>query len=478
MKMKRTLSALLMGSVLFSTLPTAAAAAGDPVVEFEVLGQFAELVVKNLPADTQIHSAQVELTLDGLHYPEEIIPDPNNNYTDDSADPAKEITAATTLSSFQDDTKDKERTTITVYLDSPLRLDRDGILSLGTIKFQSEKTHKFNATGRLTLLDERQHPVPEKDLTVTVRERTADNNDNTGSTGGSSSGGSSHVQREPGSNSSSAPVEPTTYKVSTSKTSNGNVKLSPSNAEKGEKVTVTVTPDDGYELDSITVLDSRGREIELTDEGDGIFTFTMPGSAVTVEAAFKASANASAPAQMPFMDVATSDWYYSAVEYVYQKGMMSGTSSGAFSPNMSTNRAMIVSILHRLEGSPAAPASTFPDVTAGQYDTDAVAWAASNGIVSGYSNGQFKPNDIITREQFASILYRYAQYKGYPTAASADLSTFSDASAVSNYATESMRWAVSQNLISGTNRGTLDPAGGAARAQAASILMRFCQSFT
>lgn len=179
---------------------------------------------------------------------------------------------------------------------------------------------------------------------------------------------------------------------------------------------------------------------------------------------------------MPFTDVKEADWFYDAVQYVYENGMMSGTGTSTFSPDTTTTRGMIVTILHRMEGTPSAAGEEFTDVPAGQYYSNAVAWASANGIVSGYGNGVFGPNDTITREQMATILYRYAQFKGYETETTGDISTFADDSQVSSYAVEAMNWAVGSGLISGVGNNTLAPKGSATRAQVAVILMRFCNS--
>ena len=181
-----------------------------------------------------------------------------------------------------------------------------------------------------------------------------------------------------------------------------------------------------------------------------------------------------ANSSMPFTDVRSSDWFYSAVQYVYDNGMMSGTGATTFSPNATTTRGMIVTILHRLEKTPKAAGTAFSDVPANQYYADAVAWASSNNIVSGYGNGKFGPNDAITREQMAAILYRYAQYKKDKVKETADLSSFSDSSKVSAYAVDAMKWAVGKGLISGTGNNQLSPTGSATRAQVAMILARFC----
>lgn len=178
---------------------------------------------------------------------------------------------------------------------------------------------------------------------------------------------------------------------------------------------------------------------------------------------------------LPFKDVKTADWFYNDVKYVYEKGMMAGTAADVFAPNATTTRAMIVTILYRLEGSPAVTGtSAFVDVPAGQWYTDAVNWAAANQIVKGTSATTFAPNDSITREQMAAILYRYAQYKGYDITKKADLSGYSDNGQVSAYAKDALAWANAAKLINGVTNTTLAPQGNATRAQVSAILHRFC----
>ena len=183
------------------------------------------------------------------------------------------------------------------------------------------------------------------------------------------------------------------------------------------------------------------------------------------------------PTGLPFTDVKTGDWSYDSVRYVYEKGMMTGTAADEFSPNATVTRAMLVTILHRLEGAPTAAAGSFTDVPAGQWYTDAVAWAAANGIVNGTSATTFAPNDPVTREQFAAILYRYAAYKGMDSVTLAEvLGRFADCDACSAYAVSALEWAVQEGLIHGMTDTTLAPKGSATRAQAATILARFCES--
>ena len=179
---------------------------------------------------------------------------------------------------------------------------------------------------------------------------------------------------------------------------------------------------------------------------------------------------------LPFTDVTKGDWFYDAVQYVYDKGMMNGVDGGRFAPNAATSQAMIVTILYRLENEPAVSGkSPFTDVAAGQWYTNAVAWAAANGIVTGTTDTTFAPNGNITREQMAAILYRYASYKGLDVSRQADLSGYADASAISAYAKQAMAWANGQGLITGVTATTLNPGGNAVRAQAATILMRLCE---
>ena len=179
----------------------------------------------------------------------------------------------------------------------------------------------------------------------------------------------------------------------------------------------------------------------------------------------------------PFTDVSESDWFFNDVKFVYQNGLMNGTSATTFSPEGTTSRGMIVTILWRMAGSPDMEDKIwgypFADVDATAYYGTAVYWARLNGIAGGYDDATFGPNDPITREQMAAILYRYAQYKGYDVSAKADLNKFTDADEISNYALEALQWANAEGLINGKGDGVLDPKGQATRAEAAVILTRF-----
>ena len=207
--------------------------------------------------------------------------------------------------------------------------------------------------------------------------------------------------------------------------------------------------------------------IQSGDAGTGVTWSLYDDGVLTISGTTKAASG-------PFTDVSQTAWYGDAVRYMYENGLMSGTGGGKFSPDASASRGMIVTILFRMEGEPSVPGADFPDVPSGRWYTDAVAWASANEIVAGYDNGNFGPNDPVTREQMAAILYRYARYKGYDVTDSGNISAFPDGDRVSAYAADAMKWAVGAGLIQGSD-GMLLPTGGATRAQAAVILMRFCR---
>lgn len=274
-------------------------------------------------------------------------------------------------------------------------------------------------------------------ITVTFTETS-------GGSSGSSGGGSSSSSNKP-----SVSVSGAGGKVTVS--SNG---------------TVTITPDKGYQIAKITV---NGKEVAIP--ADGKLTGLTKNDKVVVTFAKITDGSSTL-----FADVADDAWYADAVRYVFEKGMMNGTSSTTFSPNETTTRAMIVTMLHRLENEPTASAAGFTDVASNTYYANAVAWAAANGVVTGVSETSFAPNDAITREQLAAILYRYAELKGYNVSASGSLSGYTDASQISSYATTAMQWANSTGLITGKTSTTLSPKGNATRAEVATILMRFCEN--
>lgn len=261
---------------------------------------------------------------------------------------------------------------------------------------------------------------------------------------------------------------PTTYAVNVNAATNGAVAADKKTASKGTTVTVTASPSKGYVVDAVKVVDKDGKDVAVTGK-DGKYVFTMPASAVTVTGSFKAETPA--PVALPFTDVKSGNWFYDAVKYAYAQGLMTGTSATTFAPNGTMNRAMIVTVLYRLEKSPAVTgASKFTDVPAGQWYSDAVAWAAANKIVNGYDETTFGPMNAVTREQMAAILFRYEQVKGLENVTlEENLNRFPDQNKISAYAIPALQWAVGQKIINGNADGTLDPTGTATRAQVAQI---------
>ena len=245
------------------------------------------------------------------------------------------------------------------------------------------------------------------------------------------------------------------------KTENGSVSVSPKNASQGDRVTVTVKPDAGYELDSLKVFDKNGKELELTDKGDGRFTFIMPAGKVEVKAAFTEEAKIS-----PFRDVPTDAYYYEAVKWAQKKGITGGIGNDLFGPYQPCTRAQIVTFLWRAAGSPVVNyAMDLTDVPGDAYYAEAVRWALSQGITTGTADGKFSPNAPCTRAQSVTFLFRASK-------ASADgAPAFSDVAADAYYA-EAVKWATDNGITNGTTSSTFSPAGGCTRAQIVTFLWR------
>ncbi len=264
------------------------------------------------------------------------------------------------------------------------------------------------------------------------------------------------------------------YQVTVDSVKNGKVTVSPSRADKGDTVTITVKPNDGYQLDKLTVTDKNGNTVKLTSKGSNKYTFTMPVSKVTVEASF--AKTSSSPVDS-FLDVNTGAWYYDAVKYAVENGLMSGTGTYTFEPNTTLSRGMIAQMLYALEGKPSvSSANNFTDVSSSDWYDKAASWAQSKGIITGYEDGRFGPNDPLTREQLALILYNYAKSEGHSTSTKADLSKFADGTSTSPWAQQAMSWAVGEGLLSGRGVNMLYPTGTATRAEVAQIMMNFCEN--
>ena len=268
--------------------------------------------------------------------------------------------------------------------------------------------------------------------------------------------------RDGGSSSSGRDDSDPSYAVGIpDKMENGSVSVSPKNASQGDRVTVTVKPDAGYELDSLKVLDKNGKELELTDKGDGRFTFIMPAGRVEVKATFTEEVKIS-----PFRDVPTDAYYYEAVKWAQKKGITGGIGDGLFGPNQPCTRAQIVTFLWRAAGSPVVNyAMDLTDVPSDAYYAEAVRWALSQGITTGTADGRFSPNAPCTRAQAVTFLFRASK-------ASADgAPAFSDVAADAYYA-EAVKWATDNGITNGTTSSTFSPGSGCTRAQIVTFLWR------
>lgn len=253
----------------------------------------------------------------------------------------------------------------------------------------------------------------------------------------------------------------------------GDAKVSSRYAEKGDWVYITAYPDEGYEVDSVTVTDSLGRSVKVTELSYDYFLFTMPGTNVDVKVTFRVKD------YDVFYDVSRGDWYYKAVRFVHEKGIMEGTGTHYFSPEADLSRGMLATILYRLEGSPSVSGySGFADVADTAYYAKAVAWAKANGIVNGVTATAYEPDTAVTREELAAILCRYAAFKGKDTAISYDyLAGFSDANTSHVYARPALNWAVAYDIINGQGNGVLAPRATATRAEVAQVLMNYLEVF-
>lgn len=215
---------------------------------------------------------------------------------------------------------------------------------------------------------------------------------------------------------------------------------------------------------TVAVMDKNGKIVEVDTDGLDSYTFKLPSNTGDPENSW----------DNPFIDVTEGVWFYDAVHYCYINHLMRGTTKNTFSPYLPTSRGMIAATLWRMEGQPAVSGQNpFDDVSDTQYYADAITWAAQKGIVDGYSAVLFGPEDAVTREQMAAILYRYASYKDYGDKGPASLSRFTDAQDISAYAEEALSWAVSNDILNGMEEHTLVPRGNATRAQVAAILTHF-----
>ena len=332
----------------------------------------------------------------------------------------------------------------------------------GTLKPDGNGNVEFPGGSIVTDSEGKESTVPSQGGKIDSEGKYAANSSG-GSTGGGSTNGG-YVS---------------TYTITVSQTEHGKVTVSPTSTASGKTVTVTVTADEGYELSKLTATDSRGNELTLTDKGNGTYTFTMPSRSVTVTAAFTlippevCDGGPDCPGYS-FADLDAHAWYHEAVDYVINRSLMGGYGNGIFGPGDTLTRAMLAEILFRLEGSvPVNYLMQYNDVPADTWYTEATRWATSEGIVSGYGNGVFGPNDPITREQLAVMLYRYEQYKFGVTEAWIPQLTFADTAEISDWAYDAIGWCTANGIIEGKGNGILDPKDKATRAEVAAMIMRF-----
>jgi uncharacterized repeat protein (TIGR02543 family) len=298
--------------------------------------------------------------------------------------------------------------------------------------------------------------MPAKNVTVTATWETF--------SGGGSSGGSS---------SGSAVNATTQYSVINNSEAahqgNGQITLSSQQAKAGETVYITIEPDPGYENHVPTVLDQNGNPLTVTQNSDGTYSFQMPAGGVNIDTEYTKIDY--------FDDVDENAWYDEAAWFCAAHGLMAGTGERRFDGNLDTTRAMLVAVLYRLSQSEETAENIFPDVEEDKWYTEAITWAAKNNIVSGYGNGNFGPEDILTREQMIAILHQYSKFMGYDVSKKDDLGAYHDADYISDWAIAQMQWAVANGLITGVGNNLVSPQTGANRAQFAVIMQRYYTDF-
>lgn len=411
--MKRFLCGLL-ALCLLGALPAAAASGGRLVLACQERGGEVLLTLEGL--ESQAYALQLELALEGECPDAAFTPEPEEVYSPDC-----HVEAG------------RDETVVTIYLVAEGRPLSGKSLSLGTLTPGSR--FRLPDRAELLLLDRSGKPIFDGRVPLEEAEREADG----------------------------------LSRVHIAQAEHGTVTVRSTRGKEGDTVVLNITPDAGFVLESISVRDSRDEEVPLTTDSLNRRTFRMPALDVEVTAAFTPGG------ALAFQDVLPGDWCYDAVRHVFEAGLMNGTSATAFTPGTPTTRGQIVAILYRLEGSPAAGAAQFSDVVPGAYYASAVSWASANGIVNGYSDGTFRPGNLITREQLAAFLYRYASLKGRDVSERTELGVFTDAGQIAAYAVEPLRWAAGTGLINGVDASTLSPGGNASRAQVAVILSRFIQ---
>ena len=266
------------------------------------------------------------------------------------------------------------------------------------------------------------------------------------------------------------------FPITIHQAANGTLSASHQSAQEGATVTLTAIAKEGF-VPGMPTVTYQGIQLVVADKGNGRYVFSMPGGPVTITASFATKP----PNQVDgptFSDVQASDWFSNSVAFVCQNGLMVGTSQNSFSPNDTTTRGMMVTILYRTDGEPpASNQSHYADVPPSAYYAAPVSWASWYGIASGYTPESFGPEDNLSRQQLATILYRYATYKNFDVSARGNLVQFADRNQISDYAMDALSWANAVGLISGKSDQILDPTASTTRAEMAAILQRFCQKY-
>lgn len=347
------------------------------------------------------------------------------------------------LSDFEPDPDTPDEYTYTLQGDAPAST---------TVIFSSSETVTINGEEQSTRVGSVQVPIPTGSSTITVTIGATTYH--------------LHLTRSGGGGGE------TTYPPTILETEHGAVTVDPIHPRQGDTVTITAQADEGYEVGEVTVTRPDGSQVELTENSDGTWGFTQPGESVTIAVTFRCTGGELCPSAH-LTDMELNAWYHEAVDYVVEHGIMAGVSATAFQPNGSLTRGQVVQILHNLEGKPEETAEAPFTDTAGHWALEAIAWAAQNNVVAGYDDGTFGPEKLVTREEFAQMMYNYAKFKGYDLTAGGDLTQFPDAGAISDWAETALSWANGKGLINGHDNGTIDPQGNTTRAQAASIMKNF-----
>lgn len=426
--MKRILSLLLALALCLSLCPPGlnaqAASDGMSLVYAQGVDGSVRLSVTGVEPDRVIRGVQLELTLDGASY------DP----ADIRIEPADSDAFSPSFGAITGPGGDV--TTVTLYLVSPYALNTQETLPLGSLTYRGLGLAPIDA--RLGLIDSDQLTGGGQVELAALPLTPAADTENWG---------------------------PSSKVKTTVSRGKGTVIAAPYGREN-QTVAIKAEPAEGYQTESVQV---NGQPAIL--QGEGVYTFPMPAGDAQVVVSFAQSSG-----EQGFTDVSPNSWYYSAVEFVSQRGIMTGVGPGRFDPTGATSRGMIATILYQLEGKPAVSGeSVFTDVPDGKWYSNAIKWANQQGIVAGFDDRSYRPNKGITRQELALILYKYASYKGYDTTAEGNLDKFADSGNVSGFARKAMRWAVGSGLIGGNEKNQLNPKGGAQRAQAAVIFRAFLQ---